>query len=57
LELMKYLEANNKIGNVSIIWYYEEGDDDSVETAEIYEECLLRSQFQYKEFAEILPDQ
>ena len=52
LDLMKHLEANNKIGEVSIIWRYEEGDEDSVEMAEIYEECLMRTRFTYQEYAE-----
>ena len=53
LELLKYLEANNKIGEILVIWHYEEGDDDSQEMAEIYEECLLRSSFRYLEYAEV----
>lgn len=52
LELMKTLDANNKIGNVHINWHYEEGDDDSLEMAEIYEELLMRTEFRYHEFAE-----
>lgn len=52
LELMKNLEANNKVGSVLINWHYEEGDDDSVEMAEIYEELLMRTEFRYHEFPE-----
>lgn len=54
LDLMKTLEANNKVGSVLINWHYEEGDDDSLEMAEIYEELLLRTEFRYHEFAETL---
>jgi hypothetical protein len=54
LELLKHLDANNKIMTVLVTWLYEEGDDDSVETAEIYEECLRRTDFRYKEYAEEL---
>jgi hypothetical protein len=53
LDLFRHIEANNKIKNILVNWYFEVGDDDSVETAEIYEECLLRSDFRYHEFAEI----
>ena len=53
LEFFKHLEANNKVENILINWYFETGDDDSVETAEIYEECLLRVDFRYHEFAEV----
>ncbi len=53
LELLKHLDANNKIKQVQINWHFEEGDEDSVETAEIYEELLLRSNFRYIEYAEV----
>ncbi len=52
LELFKVIDANNKIDAVRINWHYEEGDDDSVEMAEIYEESLLRTDFRYKEYEE-----
>lgn len=52
LDLMKHLEANNKIEEVSIIWRFEEGDEDSVEMAEIYEDCLIRTVFTYIEYTE-----
>ena len=52
LELIKSLDANNKVGSVLINWHYEEGDDDSLEMAEIYEELLMRTDFRYHEFAE-----
>ena len=48
LDLLKHLDANNKISKVKINWHYEEGDDDSIEMAEIYEEeCIMRTEFQY----------
>lgn len=53
LELLKTLDANNNIGEILINWHYEEGDEDSVEMAEIYEECLLRVKFQYYEHEEL----
>jgi hypothetical protein len=52
LELLKHLDANNKIKTVLVNWHFEEGDEDSVETAEIYEECLRRTDFRYMEYAE-----
>lgn len=52
LELIKSLEANNKIDSVLVNWHYEEGDDDSMEMAEVYEELLMRTEFRYHEFAE-----
>jgi hypothetical protein len=52
MELFKTIDANNKIGKILINWYFEEGDEDSAEMAEIYEENLLRSEFRYHEYAE-----
>jgi hypothetical protein len=53
LELLKRLDANKQIHSVQVNWHFEEGDEDSVETAEIYEECLNRIDFKYYEYAEI----
>jgi hypothetical protein len=53
LELFRQLDSNEKIFNVVIDWHYEEGDDDSVETAEIFEESLDRIKFVYSEYAEV----
>jgi len=52
MELLRHLDANNKIKKVLVNWHFEEGDEDSVETAEIYEESLLRIEFRYLEYAE-----
>lgn len=52
LDLFKHLDANSHINTILIHWHYEEGDDDSLETAEIFEESLLRCQFLYQEYAE-----
>lgn len=53
LELFKHLDANNNVSKVQINWYFEEGDEDSIETAEIYEDLLLRADFRYVEYAEV----
>ncbi len=53
MDLFKHLDANNHINHILINWRYEEGDDDSVETAEIFEESLLRSEFRYMEIEDI----
>ena len=49
MDLFKHLDANNHIQHILINWHYEEGDDDSIETASIFEESLLRSEFRYME--------
>lgn len=53
LELLRTIDANQKIKKVLIHWHFEEGDEECVETAEIYEELLLRSEFRYHEYPEV----
>ena len=45
--------SNNNITSVRINWHFEEGDEDSVDTAEIYEDSLVRVDFRYFEYAEV----
>jgi hypothetical protein len=52
LDLLKRLDSNVKIKRIQVNWHYEEGDDSSLETAEIYEECLKRIEFKFLEYAE-----
>ena len=52
MDLFRTLDANNNVGQVKINWYFEEGDDDSVEMAEIYEDMMLKTTFVYHEYAE-----
>ena len=52
IELLKCLDSNDSIKKLSINWYYEEGDDDSLETGQIYEELLYKAEFKYLEYAE-----
>lgn len=55
LDLLKAIDTNTKLGKVNINWHYEEGDEDSVEMAEIYEEkCVERSTFKFIMHAEAL---
>jgi hypothetical protein len=52
LVLLKHLDGNANIEHIQVNWHFEEGDEDSVETAEIYEEFLERTDFNYKVYAE-----
>jgi hypothetical protein len=52
LELLKCLDANSRIKSLIVNWHYEEGDDDALETGQIFEEVLNRAKFQYHEYAE-----
>lgn len=52
LDLLKILDANTKVKTIEIVWHYEEGDDDCLESGQIFEELLMRSSFKYIEYAE-----
>lgn len=52
LELLKILDANTNVKKILIIWHYEEGDDDCLESGQIFEELLIRSIFKFVEYAE-----
>ena len=54
MEILRHLDANNKVKQYLVNWHFEEGDEDSVEMAEIFEESLLRADFRYLEYAETL---
>lgn len=47
MDLFKHLEANNKVENIEIIWRYENDDEDSLDSAELFEESLMRTTFKY----------
>jgi hypothetical protein len=52
LDLLRVLDTNMKVKNIEIIWHYEEGDDDCLESGQIFEEMLMRSSFKFVEYAE-----
>lgn len=54
LDLLRHLDANQIIKKVLVNWHYEEGDEDSVEMAEIYEDFLPDIEFKYHQYAEAL---
>lgn len=47
LELLQTLDANPGINRLTVNWHYEEDDEDSKEIAEIYAECLMRTDMKY----------
>lgn len=47
LELLQTLDENSGINKLTVNWHYEEDDEDSREIAEIYEECLKRTEMNY----------
>jgi hypothetical protein len=54
LDMFKIIEGNpaNKI--IKIKWMYEDGDEEMLESGEIYSEMLKRFQFTYHKYAEII---
>ena len=51
--LMQLLDEKEDFLSVQVNWHYEEGDEDSIETAEIYEDSLERVKFTYNEYADL----
>lgn len=54
MDFFRKLEDNSNIKNISILWHYEEGDDEIYESGEIYQELLERTNFNFVEYAEVL---
>ena len=50
LELLKNLESNMKIQNLTVNWYYDKEDEDSLEAGQILAETLSRIKFTYRVF-------
>src|SRR3990172_6575012 len=46
--VLKILDANNNIKKLTINWYYEEGDEEALESGMIFEERLLKAEFRYR---------
>lgn len=53
LTLLKTLDLNENLRSVIVNWFDEEGDDDSLQAAEMYEGSLKRVKFTYNEVAEL----
>jgi hypothetical protein len=49
LYLLKMLDKNPMITDLTVIWRYEEDDEDILESGQIYEEFLMKATFQYSE--------
>jgi len=52
-DFLKAIEDNPKNKKINLKWYYEEGDDEILESGEIYEELLPRIKFTYEQFNEV----
>lgn len=49
LYLLKVLDANNYIKKLTVNWYYEEDDEETLEQGQIFEELMRKAVFRYHE--------
>lgn len=52
-DFLKAIESNNNYKKINLKWFYEDGDDEILESGEIYEELLPRFNFSYHKYAEV----
>ena len=52
-DFLQVIDSNPGNKKINLKWFYEEGDDEILESGEIYEELLPRIQFNYQEYQEI----
>ena len=55
-DFLKAIESNPKNKKINLKWMYEEGDDEILESGEIYEEMFPRINFNYHQYEEMLDD-
>jgi hypothetical protein len=53
LDLFKLIDNKMHIQTVNVKWMYEEGDDEMLESGEIYQEILPRFNFSFQKYAEL----
>jgi len=53
LDLFKSIDNKKTIQTVNVKWMYEEGDDEMLESGEIYQEILPRFYFTFQKYAEL----
>lgn len=53
LDLFKIIDNKTWIKTVNVKWMYEEGDDEMLESGEIYQEILPRFNFSFQKYAEM----
>ena len=54
LDMFKIIDKNPKNKEINVKWMYEDGDDEMLESGEIYSEMLQRFKFTYHKYAEIV---
>jgi hypothetical protein len=53
LDMFRTLENKTTVNTVKVKWMYEEGDDEMLESGEIYQELLPRFRFTFQKYAEL----
>jgi hypothetical protein len=53
-DFLSILNGKPQDCSISVIWQYEEGDDEMLESGEIYNELFPRLNFQFKEYEEFI---
>lgn len=53
-DFLKIFDENPSNKEINLTWMYEEGDDEMQESGEIYKDLLSRTNFGFKQYAEIL---
>jgi hypothetical protein len=52
-DFLKVIDSNPNNKKINLKWFYEEGDDEILESGEIYEELLPRINFNFQEYQEV----
>jgi len=53
LDLFKFIERNPHVKSINVKWMYEEGDEEMLESGEIYHELLPNFNFIFHKYAEL----
>jgi len=56
LDIFKIIENNEENKSIEVRWLYEEGDEEMLESGEIYQELLPRIKFSFHKYAELARD-
>ncbi len=54
LDLFRNFENNHHIKKINMLWMYEDGDEEMLESGEVFEEMLKRFDFKYQKYAEVI---
>lgn len=49
LYLLKVFDGNNNIQELSVVWHYDEGDEEILVSGQIFEKLLSKAKFIFKE--------